>query len=83
MQVVEDPESGIEYATHTRAGAASTGQDTARWVIGWRPPAEGSPVVLHVAANAANDDASEFGDHIYLAEVVWPDEKRAERVPER
>jgi hypothetical protein len=27
-------------------------------------------VVFHVAANAANDDASEFGDYIYADDTV-------------
>jgi hypothetical protein len=34
------------------------------------PRLPGAPVAFHVAANAGNDDASEFGDYIYVAEVI-------------
>lgn len=40
------------------------------WQITWKAPAEGSEhVIFNIAANAANGDASEFGDWIYLKEI--------------
>lgn len=60
----------IQYLQHTRKGAALTAQDTARWSFTWRAPAGLRPVAFHVAANAANDDDSPFGDFVYTREFV-------------
>lgn len=58
----------VEYAQHTVPGTRLVGTDSAAWTIGWTVPEEATgPVVFHVAANAANDDDSEFGDHIVTA----------------
>jgi hypothetical protein len=39
------------------------------WAVEWTAPAQAlADVAIHVAANAANDDNSEFGDHIFTAE---------------
>lgn len=69
VQVVADS-NRVLYAQHTRLGSSLTEPGLARWVLSWRAPerAEG-PVLFHAAANAANDDASEFGDSIYTAAV--------------
>ena len=67
---------GVTYAQHTEAGTALTRPGTAFWTLEWRPPATTAPaggaaaVVFHAAANAANDDASEFGDFIYTASAT-------------
>ncbi len=39
----------------------------ARWRLKWRAPAgaDCEPVILYVAANASNDDASPFGDRVF------------------
>ena len=56
--------AGVSYAHQTRAG--STRRETAAWTLEWRAPDSArATVAFHVAANAANDDASEFGDFIY------------------
>lgn len=60
----------IQYLQHTRAGTTLRTQDTARWSFTWRAPAGRRPVVFHVAANAANDDDSPFGDFVYTREFV-------------
>lgn len=60
----------IQYLQHTRRGTALTAPDTARWTFTWRAPDGVRPVVLHVAANAANDDNSGLGDFIYTREFV-------------
>ena len=62
---------GVTYAQHTEPGTALTGPGTASWTVEWRPPAvDSTSVVFHAAANAANDDASEFGDFIYTASAT-------------
>ncbi len=63
--------SEIVYARHTEAGSQLSAPDTARWRLRWLPPEMPTgAVVVHVAANAANDDFSEFGDRIYADSVV-------------
>lgn len=69
----------VQYAHHSVAGLEPTGPGVATWTIEWtapsttsgsdevddRWPGRAAPVVLHLMANAANDDVSEFGDRIY------------------
>ncbi|MGH7530145.1 MAG: choice-of-anchor V domain-containing protein [Gemmatimonadales bacterium] len=60
------PLRGVQYVSHTLAGSEAVAHDTARWAVVWTAPAAGQgPVVVHVAANASNDDASPFGDFIH------------------
>jgi hypothetical protein len=59
----------VSYVHHTRAGTALAAPDTARWSLRWTAPATGN-VIFHVAANAANDDASPFSDHVYTAALA-------------
>jgi hypothetical protein len=61
----------VLYAAHTAAGAAPVRGGEARWRVRWRAPSKAAgPVVFHLAANAGNDDDSEFGDFVYLASAV-------------
>ena len=70
VQVVAGPD-GVTYAQHTEPGTALTDPDSTSWTFEWRPPADGTAsVAFHAAANAANDDASEFGDFIYTASAT-------------
>lgn len=55
----------VQYIHHTRAGTALTSTDTVSWRFTWTAPEGDAPIRIDVSANAANDDASEFGDHIY------------------
>ena len=55
----------VAYIHHSRAGTPPTGSDSVVWAIEWTAPTAGGPVVFSVAANAADGDASQFGDHIY------------------
>lgn len=57
-------DSTVLYARHTREGSRPTAPDTATWRLAWTPPAGCASAVLHAAANAANGDASEFGDRV-------------------
>ncbi|HET6629200.1 MAG TPA: choice-of-anchor V domain-containing protein [Woeseiaceae bacterium] len=66
-------EAGQPYLQHTREGTQTETGGRIRWEFEWRAPATGEPVVLNVAANAANDDLSSLGDHIYtLEEALAP-----------
>jgi hypothetical protein len=61
-----DSRPGVAYAHHTRAGTSLVSPDSAVWRLEWVAPPHGGAVLVHVAANAANDDASELGDRIHL-----------------
>lgn len=61
----------VDYVHHGAESTRAEAPDTLRWELRWIPPDDPSgPVVFHVAANAANDDASEFGDHVYTDRAV-------------
>jgi hypothetical protein len=67
---------GVQYAYHQRPGTGLTGRNVVRWTLRWTAPAGGGSVRFHVAANAANEDDSQFGDFVYTASVrstVSPD----------
>lgn len=57
--------TGIQYAQHRHAGSALPRPGHASWTIDWTAPGAREPVAFHLVGNAANDDASEFGDFIY------------------
>ena len=64
-KVVRDSATGVLYIEHTFAGTPAAG-DSTRCILRWTAPASPrGPVAFHVAANAANDDDSAFGDFIY------------------
>ena len=54
----------VVYIHHTRAGTHVSG-DSHEWTLEWSTDGVDGPVVVNVAANAANDDASAFGDWVY------------------
>lgn len=58
----------IAYSEHTRAGTAATRRDTLNWSQLWRAPEAKRSTYVHfnAAANASNDDNSEFGDFVYV-----------------
>jgi hypothetical protein len=59
----------VRYAQHTAPRMAEAGSSS--WTIEWTAPNEsGGRVVFHVAANAANGDASEFGDYVYADSLL-------------
>lgn len=54
----------LEGSRQVQAGAAE-------WKFLWRAPDDlDGPVTFNIAANAANDDMSPFGDTIYLTKIV-------------
>jgi hypothetical protein len=71
VELVQEAFSEIQYAQHTRAGTSLVSSDTARWTVEWMAPTTGKEVVIfNVVANAANDDASQFGDYIYVRDFL-------------
>ena len=65
--------AGVQYAHHVEVGSDLVAPDTARWVLAWTAPEDGGDVVVfHMAANAANDDLSPFGDLIFTDSVRVP-----------
>lgn len=69
--VRRDARTGIAYAQHVESSIAPSSGDVVEWVVDWvAPSAAEEAILLHVAANAANGDASEFGDRIYALERV-------------
>lgn len=67
--VTTDTTTGILYAHQTEAGASLGANGEAAWELRWIAPPTRGDVVVHAAANAANDDASEFGDFIYATKL--------------
>jgi hypothetical protein len=61
-------EAGLAYLQHTREGTRPGTDGRICWEFDWRAPQEAEPVVLNVAANAANDDFSSLGDFVYTLE---------------
>lgn len=61
--------TGVQYAYHTLTGTEVSGA-SAEWSVEWTLPEQVSAdsVVVHVSANAANGDDSEFGDDVYSIE---------------
>lgn len=60
-------DDGIAYGHHTRSGSVADSAGEIVWVLRWAAPKSSNlPLVVHAAGNAANDDDSAFGDHIYL-----------------
>jgi hypothetical protein len=69
-RVTIDAQSGIQYASQRRPGTALVARDTARWTVEWTAPNANGTVLFHVAANAADNDASAQGDYIHTAMVT-------------
>ncbi len=56
----------VEFAQHRLGGIEPTEETTTRWSVEWVAPDEaGVPVVLHLAALAADGDQSQIGDRVY------------------
>ena len=63
-------DDAVVYAQHTETGSVLVGHAETSWTVEWIPLDAITPVTFYAAANAANDDASEFGDFIYVAHVL-------------
>lgn len=77
-EVVVFDSTAVQYIQHTEEGTTPTAEGTASWDIAWTAPdTVEAPITVHLVANAANDDASEFGDYIYAVEEVSVGGKKA------
>src|SRR5690606_1235812 len=66
-------QNGIIYLAHRQAGTTPVAPGRAEWVVHWTAPDTTTSVHFHLSANAANGDASEFGDFPYrLARISAP-----------
>ena len=63
-------QSNVRYIQHSPGGTVPVSDERGEWKVLWRAPAAGSDTVyFHVAVNAGNGDASEFGDFINTKEI--------------
>ena len=64
--VSTDKTTRVQYAHHLRPGTAALPGPSGKWTVSWTAPASASGlVILHVTANAANDNDSPMGDYVY------------------
>ena len=63
-RITPDTLTGVLYLSHTVESTRPATAGKVSWSFEWAAPNAGGPVALHVAANASNDDDSEFGDII-------------------
>ena len=68
VAITVDTASGVPYAHQTAPGSELAEPGVARWTLEWTAPDTAAEVTVHVTGNAANDDASEFGDFIYATQ---------------
>lgn len=68
-QVVASADGLVHYGQHTERSSEAGPEGTLAWHVAWQSPSDArASVVLHVAANLANGDASALGDFIYTTE---------------
>jgi uncharacterized protein (TIGR03437 family) len=61
----------LQYIEHTQFGTRPGAKSPVAFEFDWTPPASNAGnVILYVAANAANGDNSQRGDHIYSAKYT-------------
>ena len=68
-ETVPGEDNRVVYAQQTKTGSAPPVKGAARWEVEWTAPAPGraGAILFHVAANAANGDASPLSDFVYTA----------------
>jgi hypothetical protein len=71
-EVVRQGDRSPDYLQHNREGQRLAGPGEAVWQFQWEAPMSSAPVLLHVAANAANQDDSEFGDFVHTQAILIP-----------
>lgn len=69
LTTTPDIANNITYVQHGVGMVEADGGEKS-WEITWIAPDQKKPVIINIAANAANGDASEFGDWIYLKELT-------------
>lgn len=69
LATTPDITNDVTYVQHGVGMVEADGSEKS-WQITWIAPNQKKPVIINIAANAANGDASEFGDWIYLKELT-------------
>lgn len=59
----------VQYVQHSGKGTEITDTGLTVWTVEWIAPEKSRQISIHLAANAANGDASEFGDYILIKEI--------------
>ena len=62
-----ESQSAVQYASQKKGGSSVSAAHATRWTIEWIAPDRGGPVIVHVAANAADGNESADGDFVYTA----------------
>ena len=74
VDVVSGEDASVQYARQNESGSLPESGASLTWSVRWLAPRTAhGPVAFNVAANAANDDASELGDWIYMHEALIPE----------
>ncbi|MDR8391226.1 hypothetical protein NC796_08760 [Aliifodinibius sp. S!AR15-10] len=68
-QFTSNTPDSIQYLQHSAKGTELTGNESTYWQFKWIAPQRQDEVQIHLAANAANGDASEFSDFILTKEL--------------
>jgi hypothetical protein len=63
-------QAGQDYLQHSKDGRKPEREGMIRWAFRWIAPPAAGPLLLHIAANAANDDISALGDFIFTLETM-------------
>ncbi|MDZ7689779.1 MAG: choice-of-anchor V domain-containing protein [Balneolaceae bacterium] len=71
-QFTESAPEGLQYLQHSAKGTEINGENTNTWQLKWIAPSSSTQdtVYVNLSANAANGDASEFGDFIFTKELL-------------
>jgi hypothetical protein len=67
VEAIPDDGGRITYAQHSPSGTDAPDTGQGRWTFEWSAPQTTTPILFHLAANAANGDGLSRGDFIYTA----------------
>ncbi|MDX1637271.1 MAG: choice-of-anchor V domain-containing protein [Balneolaceae bacterium] len=74
VQLTDTVSDSVQYLQHPASASdaivRSSDSGTVNWHVKWVAPREPGIVYLDVSANAANGDASEFGDYILNTRII-------------
>lgn len=68
VEITRNDSTDIQYVQHSAIGTDNDGPGKIQWTIEWTAPKSQhqNKLLIHIAANAANGDASAFGDFILV-----------------
>lgn len=71
VMLTENMPDSLQFIQHSSKGTEPVNNGINKWIILWEAPSYlPDTVYFNVASNAANGDASEFGDWIYTKEIA-------------